>query len=214
MSMTLRFGDNTTEPAGDAQPPEAEQRMRRALGLLPGAAVRPRSRAAEGSVIVEHRTGVGERHHERGAQAAVNRIAQAEAALAAERAAREQLVRQLRDAEAALREAQTKWGHAELARAEAAEALTAERAAREAAEAQLRERASVAGAVRRAGEASPERDTAAADAPPRKRRGRPPGSKSRQRILPIPAAGPDAAEDLEGAVAWWEPGWQEKFERN
>jgi hypothetical protein len=162
---------------GSAEPehPEAETRMRRALGLLPGGTTSSRR---QDSVAVEHRTG-------RGAQG-INRVAQAETALAEERKRREQAERDNAELRAALHEAQTKRGHAELARDEAVAARDEAIAARDAAL-----------AVQEAHTAEPDDIPspllAAADDAPR-RRGRP-----RKNRLPEP----DDAEP----VQWWQPGW-------
>jgi hypothetical protein len=206
MSMTLRRNANPDQPT-DGQPPEAEALMRRALGLLPSGSPRPRSRTSDGPVV-EHR---GDRQP----GSSVNRVAAAEAALVEARQAREQLSRQLRDAETALREAQTKRGHAELARDELLAALAAERSAREAAEEQVRllsatnPRPSDIEAPA-AAERAPRRDAAAPDADaPRKRRGRPPGSGAKNR--PPAAIRAEPETDPDGAVEWWVPGWQERI---
>jgi hypothetical protein len=212
MSMTLRRNTNPDQPAADGQPPEAETQMRRALGLLPSAAPRARPRGGDGPVV-EHR---GERHP----ASSVNRVAAAEAALTEERHAREQLSRQLRDAETALREAQTKRGHAELARDEAVAALATERTAREAAEEKVRQLTMIAempaedsarpatpAAVKRA---SQRRASEAPDpAMPAKRRGRPPGSVSKATRAAVEKRA-DPEPDDGGAVEWWVPGWQER----
>jgi hypothetical protein len=216
MSMTLRRNTPPDEAAANGQPPEAETQMRRALGLLPSSGPRTRTRSGDGPVV-EHR---GERH----SGASVNRVAAAEAALTDERHAREQLARQLRDAEAALHEARTKRGHAELARDEAIAALAAERIAREAAEEQVRQLSTVlqppavtpdtppanAASVR-----TTRRRAAATTEPaaPAKRRGRPPGSGTK--IVRIAAHKTAAKTEVDGegsdAVEWWVPGWKERI---
>jgi hypothetical protein len=216
--MTLRRNANPEQAAPDGQPPEAETQMRRALGLLPSAtpsgSPRARLRGGDGPVV-EHR---GDRH----SGSSINRVAAAEAALADERHAREQIARQLRDAEAALREAQTKRGHAELAREEALAALAAERAAREAAEEQVRqlqaaaqapvmepppaaEQAVVPSATRRRAPMATEQ------AAPAKRRGRPPGSVSKAARAAAAAKAPESESDDSGAVEWWVPGWKDRI---
>jgi hypothetical protein len=214
MSMTLRRNTNPDQ-AADGQPQEDETLMRRALGLLPSGGPRPRPRSGDGPVV-EHR---GDRH----SGSSVNRVAAAEAALAEERHAREQLTRQLRDAETALREAQTKRGHAELARDELHARLTAERSAREAAEEQLRQLkeaaeahpadlpaaaapAAVARATRRRAAAIPMDPTA-----PPKRRGRPPGSGSKASRAAAAARPQESEDDASEAVEWWVPGWQDRI---
>jgi len=217
MSMTLRRNTNPSQAAPsqaavDGQPPEAETRMRRALGLLPSGP-RARTRGGDGP-LVEHR---GDRH----GGSSVNRVATAEAALAEERAAREQLGRQLRDMEAALREAQTKAGHAELARDELQAALATERTARETAEEQIRrllaeaDQAIPATLERRSGQTERRGGGKEAVETPKKRRGRPPGSVSKARRAPtIKVAEPKATEPMDDeaeAVEWWVPGWQERY---
>jgi hypothetical protein len=204
MSMTLRRNSNTDQTA-DGQPPEAEALMRRALGLLPSGGPRPRARSGDGPVV-EHR---GDRH----AAPSVNRVAAAEAAFAEERHAREQLTRQLREAETALREAQTKRGHAELARDELQAALTVERTAREAAEEQVRQLSATVldrAADLTTHQAGRRRAAEVSDpAVPAKRRGRPPGSVSKTQLGT--AATPKPKTDDDGAVEWWVPGWQDRI---
>jgi hypothetical protein len=204
MSMTLRRNSNP-DPTADGQPTEAEASMRRALGLQPSGGARPRARGGDG-VVVEHRG-------DRNAASSVNRVAAAEAALAEERHTRDQLTRQLREAETALREAQTKRGHAELARDELLAALGTERGAREAAEEMVRQLS--AAMQPHGGEASMPRTTprrAAATAEPAaapKRRGRPPGSTSKSRG--IAARKPETECGDGDAVEWWVPGWQDRI---
>jgi hypothetical protein len=216
MSMTLRRPSPPDDSAANGQPPEAETKMRRALGLLPSAGPRMRPRNGDGPVV-EHR---GDRQ----LGASVNRLAAAEAALTEERQAREQLSRQLRDAEAALHEARTKRGHAELARDEALAALAAERTARETAEERVRQ-LSAAPQTPAVDLATPPDDAtsvrttrrraAAATEPaaPARRRGRPPGSGSKiVRIAAVAAAGPTDNQGDDGdAVEWWVPGWKERI---
>ncbi len=221
MSMTLRRNVTPDEAAASGQPPEAETRMRRALGLLPStspssASPRARTRGGDGP-LVEHR---GDRQ----SGASVNRVAAAEAALAEERHAREQLARQLRDAEAALHEAKTKRGHAELARDEAMAALAAERSAREAAEEQILQLSTASQAPVVTSEAppanaasvrTPRRRVAVAPdlAAPAKRRGRPPGSVSKiVRIAAVKTAEKKGNDgESSDAVEWWVPGWKERI---
>jgi hypothetical protein len=203
MSMTLRRNSNP-EQSGDGQPPEAEALMRRALGLLPSGGGRSRARSGD-AVVVEHRG-------DRNAASSVNRVAAAEAALAEERQARDQLTRQLREAETALREAQTKRGHAELARDELLAALSVERSAREAAEEQVRQLSSAM--QPHEGDATPRatRRPAATTVDPAaapKRRGRPPGSASKSRG--VVARKPEPESDDGDAVEWWVPGWQDRI---
>jgi hypothetical protein len=211
--MTLRRNPNPEQAAPDGQPPEAETQMRRALGLLPSAAPRARLRGGDGPVV-EHR---GDRH----TGSSVNRVAAAEAALADERHAREQIARQLRDAETALREAQTKRGHAELARDEAIAALAAERSAREAAEEHVKQLliAAQAVVVEAVPPAEPATVTAATrrrapvatdHAAPAKRRGRPPGSVSKTTRSAPAAKAPEPESEESGPVEWWVPGWKER----
>jgi hypothetical protein len=216
MSMTLRRNTAPDESAANGQPPEAETQMRRALGLLPSSGPRVRPRNGDGPVV-EHR---GDRQ----SGASVNRLATAEAALAEERHAREQLARQLRDAEAALHEARTKRGHAELARDEALAALAAERTAREAAEERIRQLSTapetpavalVAPPANAASVRTTRRRAAVETEPaePARRRGRPPGSGSK--IVRIAATAATEQNDDHGdggdAVEWWVPGWKERI---
>lgn len=154
--------------------------MRKALGIsLPGQRNLSRSQS-DRPVVVEHRTGLN-----RGRP--VNRVAEAEAALAGERRAREEAMRALRDAQAALRDAETKRGHAELARDEAVKALSVERQAREAIERQLQEKVAL--------EASAAPKAATMTALTGKRRGRPRSVLSAK------------AQEAE-PVQWWVPGWR------
>ncbi len=160
--------------------------------------------------MVEHRS---ERH----AGSSINRVAAAEAALAEERQAREQLARQLREAETALREARTKLGHAELAHDELLAAIAVERNARAAAEEQVRQLSEKL--QLQATEAPPEapdlqdrrgRKPATTEAaPPAKRRGRPLGSISKNRR--VAAKAPEPESDESQAVEWWVPGWQDRI---
>ena len=150
--------------------------MRRALGL--GASRPAAAGRMSGSPVVVHRNG-------RGGEPPVNRIAEAQTALAAERLAREHAEAALRVAETALREAETRRGHAELTRDEAVDALAAERQARETAEEQL---AQLSAPLR----AEP---TLA-----RRPRGRP-------RKNPVPVM----SEVEDSPVEWWVPGWKAKL---
>jgi len=208
--MTLRRNTTPDQATADEQPPEAETQMRRALGLLPSAGPRARPRTGDGPVV-EHR---GDRQ----TGSSVNRVAAAEAALTQERHAREQLTRQLREAETALREAQTKRGHAELARDEALAALAAERGAREAAEEQVKQLQAAAQAPAiepaQAVVTNPTRrraPMATGQAEPAKRRGRPPGSGSKTARAAAVAKAPDPESDESGAIEWWVPGWKERI---
>ena len=213
MSMTLRRNTDADQTTADGQPPEAETQMRRALGLLPSSGPRARARAGDGPVV-EHR---GERQP----GSSINRVAAAEAALIEERHAREQLSRQLRDAESALREAQTKHGHAELARDEAIAALAAERSARDAAEEKVRELTngqalpaalpSVPDPYTPVGRRTRQRASIPSESPaPAKRRGRPPGSMSKGPRAEVAKVSDTDRGDGE-AVEWWVPGWQERM---
>ncbi len=200
MSMTLRRKTNSDQTA-DGQPPEAEALMRRALGLLPSSGGRVRTRGGDG-VVVEHR---GDRQ----AASSVNRLAAAEAALAEERHAREQLTRQLREAEVALREAQTQRGHADLARDELLAVLAVERAAREAAEEQVRQ---ISATVQMQPKTSSRNVAEPANpALPAKRRGRPPGSVSKSRNVEARKPVPESEDQDQDAVQWWIPGWQDRI---
>lgn len=123
-------------PGPDTEQPDVELRMRRALGLRPANTGSPKEvqqRRTDGGPIVAERA-LPERGP-RNFEPMVNRVAQAETALANERRLREQAERGLRDAQAALHESETRRGHAEMAREEAVSAVAAERAARAAADA-------------------------------------------------------------------------------
>jgi hypothetical protein len=166
--------------APDPEQAEDEQRMRRALGLGgPRTATGTGASRSSGSPVVVHRNG-------RSTEPPVNRIAEAQAALAAERLAREQAEAALRNAEAALKESETRRGHAELTRDEAVAALAEERAARQAAEERLRELT------------EPPPPAEPAQAP--RRRGRPP-KVPRQEV----------PETNEAPVEWWVPGWKTRL---
>jgi hypothetical protein len=151
----------------DSEQADAEIQMRKTLGIPPPGRQRFTGSWSDRRVVVEHRGGLN-----RGRP--VNRVAEAEAALADERKAREQAMRALRDAQAALREAETKRGHAELARDEAMKALSVERRAREAVERQLQEKIALETSVE--AQAAPK---VATTTPTGKRRGRRPGSSTR-----------------------------------
>src|SRR5215813_8785824 len=83
----------------DSEQADAEIQMRKALGISPLGQRNLAGSQSDRPVVVEHR-GLN-----RGRP--VNRVAEAEAALVREREAREQAMRALRDAQAALREAET-----------------------------------------------------------------------------------------------------------
>jgi hypothetical protein len=180
-------------PLDDNQPAieeqsDAEQRMRRALGLGSGGLGSGESGGkapgtpAKAPVFVPRRSVNPE---------AANRVVEAQAALAAERLAREQAEAALRHAEDALRHAETRRVQAELARDEAVAALAGERSARTAAEQTLLERASV----------SAQPQVMSAETP--RRRGRPPKS-----------AQPSALATSDDApVEWWIPGWKTRLPR-
>ena len=80
------------------------------------------------------------RPHEAEPSTGSNRLGMAEAALASERTARLRAERALSEAQAAMRDLQTKLGHAELARQELVGRLEAEKAAFESERAHLQER--------------------------------------------------------------------------
>jgi hypothetical protein len=172
----------------DSEQADAEIQMRKTLGIPPPGRQRFTGSRSDRLVVVEHRGGSN-----RGRP--VNRVAEAEAALAGERKAREQAMRALRDAQAALREAETKRGHAELARDEAMKALSVERRAREAVERQLQEKVALETSV---AQAAPK--PTATTSPIGKRGSRRPGSSTR-------SAMPAKAQESE-PVRWWEPGWR------
>lgn len=143
----------------------AEARMRRALGLAGGAPkprvaerTEPAQRAAERfvqghkrrfvqdgevpvTVVSGRRDGPAESTPHRGPSVgpAPSRLEAAEAALAHETAARHQAERALTEAHATVHDLQTKLGHAELARTEAADGLSREREATATLRAALRE---------------------------------------------------------------------------
>jgi hypothetical protein len=182
MSNTLRLTGSGPAKPDTELPPDAERRMRHALGLLPEG---PRATGRRHGGVNEARGNTS--------GSPVNRVAVAEAALAAERRTREHAERLLRDAEAALVKATTKLGVTEFARDEALKALAAERAAREVAEAKLQ-------ALTEAAAVSP--PAPAASSPPveaAKRRGRPAGRPTRT-VQPKPT-------DQDEPVKWWIPGW-------
>ena len=185
---TPRSGNGQSAPdaATDPDQSEDEQRMRRALGLgalRTGGGSAGRSSTAP---VVVHRNGRGS-----GGEAPVNRIAEAQTALARERLAREQAEAALRAAELALKESETRRGHAELTRDEAVAALAVEREARQAAEEQL-------GLLAEA----PTPESAAEPALLPRRRGRPPKSAK-------PATEPSDNSPVE----WWVPGWKSRLAR-
>lgn len=166
------------QPAPDTDQPDAEIRMRRALGLEP---------SVKEAVVRRSGSPAIARRDNRNFEPQVNRGAEAEASLAAERLAREQAETMLRKAEAALHETETRRGHAELARDEALAALASERSAREAAEEQLRRLTSAS--------------VSEPAATPRKR-GRPVGSRVSKPVFTSDAP-----------VEWWVPGWKTRFGR-
>ncbi len=178
--------------------------MRRALGLIgedggrgaktqatarPAAQMRATAGARAAGVVVEHATLAKPDRP----GAAVNRLAGLEAQLLAERQARAQAERSLRDAQIALQDARTKQAHAEMARQDAEARLAALAA----------EMATLADApapsVARAAEMAPM-------AP--RRRGRPP--KLRPAPAPEPLEEAPAATETE-PVEWWQPGWKAKL---
>ena len=193
--------------------------MRRALGLDHESAI-PRSQnaawptdrqphrrrfVADGEVpvvIVGHRDNGADATPSRGAAPPVNRHAEAELALKAEQEARQRAERSLTEAQATIRQLQTRLGHAVLALDEAVDAgrraetdrlaavaaLETERDARQRAEDILHRACERAVGSQRFNEApgrSPEQEETAI-----KRRDRPPGSKNR-----MPEVQLDAQED-------------------
>jgi hypothetical protein len=168
--LTLSNETPDTESAGDASPlQDVEAQMRRALGLngiprRPDAeratapqpprptdrfgAGGPRRRFAQDGeipVTVLH----GRREHP--ADAPINRLEAAETAAAGERTAREQAERALAEAQATIRDLQTKLGHASLAQAELQAAVRGDQEAIAAIQAELgatRERLTTADAAR------------------------------------------------------------------
>ena len=182
MSSTLRLS-NRTEAAGDSEPTDgAEQRMRRALGLLPAGEKSARQPAPTAAAMRNARSpGQG-----------VNRVAIAEAAVATERQARERAEKLLSDAEATVLKLTTKLGQVELARDQSVAALAVERQRREQAEAQVEQ---LSARPTEPVSAAP----TAASAP--KKRGRKPA-------MPTEAAPEPASEDQ--PVEWWVPGWRSR----
>jgi chromosome segregation protein len=195
-----------------------ESDMRRALGLGAAGAPRPaQARLSQNSrsmdsnlsdrpkrrfvtdgevpvVVVHGRRDLGQRLAP-AAPSPVNRLDAAQSALAREAEARETAERSLAEAQSALREAQTKLGHAALERAElaeaarqAAQALAAERELRIAAEAALAE-------ARSARDAAEQRlhEARARERPPQLRAERTPRART-----PAPAAGEEPEP-----VQWW-----------
>jgi hypothetical protein len=206
-----------------------EAQMRRALGLqsegpsqptptapssTPTMGLHPQRRrfVRDGEVTVQHK------EHSATGEAGTNQLATARQALREQIAAREDAERALADAQAAVRDLQTKLAHERLARDEA---VNRAEAARQAAEQLLQavreelesERArrlqteeSVAAATERQREI-PRQAELLEPTPMPRRRGRPP--KIRQ---------PETEEDpVEGSkqqaefVEWWVPGWQDRF---
>ena len=167
---------------GKQDDPDADQHaveisMRRALGL--GSSINGTATRRPVSPVITHR---GSRTF----AAPGNRGATAQASVAPERLGLEHTEAMLRTADAALFEAETRRGHAELERDEALAALVSERAARAAVEEQLR------------------RLTAASPSPPAastRKPGRPAGSSASNK----PTAG-------DAPVRWWVPGWKARFE--
>jgi hypothetical protein len=145
------------------------------------------------------------REHGGDAPPPVNRIAQAENALRAERGAREHAERALIEAQTAIQHLRTKLAHAEMAHSEA---LAAERAAREAAETSLRE----AIAAREAAEA---RANELAAAPPRAARARFSAEAASGEFVvrsraPRKPREPAAPEQEPEPVQWWLPSFRAK----
>lgn len=180
--------------------------MRRALGLRDDAPTehpsrqtspgerRPRRFVRDGEVPVVMLKGHG---HDGDAQGSLQeRLKAAEAALQAERAAREASDRRVHELRTQLQSMQTKQAHAGITHAEA---LAAERQAREAAERALQE--AVAGRIdaERALAVPAAAPVVAAEAKPARRRGRPPGAARQVK----PEREPEP-------VKWWLPNYRKK----
>src|ERR1700692_2628066 len=149
---------NSTQPSSPATPDRDsdELEMRRALGLGAASADRPAAFArtpenhssdrpkrrfvSDGEVpvvVVQGRREFGNRTTAPAITSPVNRLDAAQAALAAEREAREAAERSLSEAQAMIRELQTKLGHAALTREDLRAAGQRADAARQAAETAL-----------------------------------------------------------------------------
>ncbi len=207
----------SSKQAADSQVNE-ETRMRHALGLADDDAhrrpmhrreheTRGRRFVKDGEVPVVVLNGA--REAAAPAPAALNRVAELEQALRAERAAHERAEQALREAQAGVERLETKLVHAEMAHAEG---LAAERRAREAAELALGE----ATAARQALEARiAELQARLADADVRSARGakpsggaaasRQPGSRAQPRRRPE-----HAADGEPEPVKWWLPSYRAK----
>jgi len=192
---------------GPAQPTPTVPSPTPTLGLHP----QRRRFVRDGEVIVQHK------EHSAAGETGTNQLASARQALREQIAAREDAERALAEAQAAVRDLQTKLAHERLARDEA---VNRAEAARQAAEQSLQavreeleaERArrlqteeKVAAATERDHE-TPRQAELLEPAPMPRRRGRPP--KLRQ---PEPAAEPAGSEQQAEFVEWWVPGWQDRF---
>jgi hypothetical protein len=165
----------------------------------------------DGEVIVQHK------EHSATGETGTNQLAAARQAVREQVAAREDAERALSEAQAAVRDLQTKLAHERLARDEAVNRAEAARqaaeqalqAAREELEAErarrLQTEEKIAAATERHRE-SPRQADLLESAPEPRRRGRPP--KVRQ---PEPVAEPTGSEEPSEFVEWWVPGWQDRF---
>ncbi len=142
----------------------------------------------------------GSREHGPDAPAPVNRLAAAESALDAERAARERAERSLHEALAAVQHLQTQIAHANLAHREA---LAAEQRAREAAE-QARATAEQACA-----EATTAREALATELEAIKAAPPPEPAPARRARRAQPKAEAEAADEAQ-PVKWWLPSYKAK----
>jgi len=205
----MNDSDSLTKP-----PPNDEARMRRALGLDRASSEgRPQQRDADrrtrrfvkdGDIPVVFVT--TPRDKGTGTPISVNRIAAAEIALKAERAAREQAERSLHEAQATIQQLQTKLGHADLAHREA---LAAERHERERLERALQGADATRAALEaRIAELRVELENAELERPEPVRdavsiRPSSPASAPRARLKATPVE-PSASEP----VQWWLPGYK------
>jgi hypothetical protein len=218
----------TDSLSDDARLRATEAQMRRALGLHGDGAPQPTSTAPaptptmglhpqrrrfvrDGEVVVQHK------EHSATGETGTNQLAAARQALREQTTAREDAERALADAQAAVRDLQTKLAHERLARDEAVNRAEAARQAAEQSLQALREDFEAERARRlqaeektviaaeRHSEPPRQADLLEAAAMPR-RRGRPP--KVRQ---PEPVAEPTAGEEQSDFVEWWVPGWQDRF---
>jgi hypothetical protein len=209
---------NSTQPSSPATSDRDsdELEMRRALGLGAASADRPvpfarmpenhssdrpkRRFVSDGEVpvvVVQGRREFGNRTTAPAVTSPVNRLDAAQAALAAEREAREAAERALAEAQAVIHELQTKLGHAALAREELRAAAQRADAARQAAETAL-------AAERDARLAAEDAVKAASNAPAEHRLREPrPARTSAPRGRPARKIPATELEDEPEPVQWW-----------